>query len=119
MIPNSSGPPQKRQPRLVMLLSRAAAMAMTSQQLMHRVGAAGRCSDAADDTWFPTEPANETERIAYEDYAREACAGCSVIQECRELNQRIESRPGIRPHGIVGGLAPWERTSDQRTAVAS
>jgi hypothetical protein len=31
------------------------------------------------------------------------------MPECRELALRIEARPGVRSHGIWGGLAPWER----------
>lgn len=120
MILNSSGITLKNHhPRLVTLIPRAAALAMTAQQLMHRVGLAGQCSDAADDTWFPTEPENDAERAAFEDYAREICSGCPVIAECRELTNRIERRPGVQAHGVAGGLAPWERSTPALTAVAS
>jgi hypothetical protein len=101
--------------------SRGAVPAMSSPVLMHRAGAAGKCSDSNDDTWFPPEPepgADEGERFAYEDYAREACHGCPVTSECRELAVRIESRPGTEPHGIAGGLAPWQRETMIRARLA-
>ena len=81
--------------------------------LSARVGAAGLCSDSNSDMWFPVpEPrptASARARREYEDRARAACLGCTVMPECRELALRIEARPGIRSHGIWGGLAPWER----------
>jgi hypothetical protein len=88
-----------------------AVLALSTLVLARRAGLAGKCSDCGDDTWFPPEPAAgvDAERAAYEDYAREACYGCPVLAECRELAVRIESRPGAEPHGIAGGLAPWQR----------
>lgn len=91
--------------------------------LSARVGAAGLCSDSNSDMWFPAEPresAGEARR-EYEDRARAACLGCTVMPECRELALRIEARPGIRSHGIWGGLAPWEREAliGARMAVPS
>lgn len=80
--------------------------------LSARIGAAGLCSDSNSDWWFPPEPAMDAptaEVREYEDRARAACLGCTVMPECRELALRIEARPGIRSHGVWGGLAPWER----------
>jgi hypothetical protein len=96
---------------------------MSTEVLSHRVGLAGKCSDAGHDGWFPVdpEPSEPAEVAAYEDYAREACAGCPVMGECLELVLRDESGPGAEAHGIAGGLAPWERTAlaGARRAVAS
>jgi hypothetical protein len=96
---------------------------MASEVLAHRAGLAGKCSDAGHDGWFPVDPqpSEPAEYAAYEDYAREACAGCPVIRECLELALRTESRPGVQAHGIAGGLAPWERLAlvSARRAVAS
>jgi hypothetical protein len=84
---------------------------MSAAVLSNRVGLAGLCSDSADDRWFPPEPrpGARAARREYQDSARVACLGCAVMPECRELALRIEARPGIRSHGIWGGLAPWER----------
>jgi hypothetical protein len=85
--------------------------------LVHRVGAAGLCADTADDRWFPAEPhhdASQQAREAYEEYARKACEGCPVRADCLELALRIEDRPGVRAHGVWGGLAPWARTALRR-----
>jgi len=96
---------------------------LPTEALAHRVGLAGKCSDAGHDGWFPVMPApsEPAEVAAYEDYAREACAGCPVTGECLELALRTEARPGVQAHGISGGLAPWERTAmaSARKAVAS
>ncbi len=86
--------------------------AMGTAVLSHRIGLAGLCSDSNDDRWFPAEPAVDAPAAArreYEDRARAACLGCTVMPECRELALRIEARPGVRSHGVWGGLAPWER----------
>lgn len=119
MTPNSSGTrhpaaalPARRARRR--RLARDAVLAAPAEVLAHRVGLAGKCSDRGDDTWFPPEPrpgADAGERAAYEDYARAACLGCAVMPECRELALRIEARPDVVPHGISGGLAPWERAA--------
>jgi hypothetical protein len=80
--------------------------------LSHRVGAAGLCSDSNDDRWYPAEPGPAAAievRVAFAQYARAACLGCTVLMECRELALRIEAHPGVRSHGVWGGLAPWER----------
>jgi hypothetical protein len=102
---------------------RVAAVLMSTEVLSHRAGLAGKCSDAGHDGWFPVdpEPSEPAELAAYEDYARQACAGCPVMGECLELVLRDESRPGAEAHGIAGGLAPWERTAlaGARRAVAS
>jgi WhiB family redox-sensing transcriptional regulator len=84
--------------------------ALTSDVLRHRV-ALGDCSGQGTDEWFPYEPdARHTRaRGAYEERARELCAGCPVHAECLELALRAEARPYVTPHGIFGGLAPWER----------
>jgi hypothetical protein len=85
--------------------------------LAHRVAAAGLCSDSNGDRWFPAEPgrlAPVTDREQYERYARAACRDCTVQAECLLLALRIESRPGIRSHGIWGGYAPWERDAARR-----
>ena len=94
---------------------------LATDVLAHRAGLAGKCSDAGHDGWFPSDPRNAAERAAYEDYAREACAGCPVTRECLELVLRDESGPGAESHGIAGGLAPWERMAliSARRAVAS
>ena len=94
---------------------------LATDVLAHRAGLAGKCSDAGHDGWFPSAPRNAAERAAYEDYAREACAGCPVTGECLELVLRDESGPGAEAHGIAGGLAPWERMAliGARRAVAS
>ncbi len=85
--------------------------ALDTPVLSHRVGLAGLCSDSSSDRWFPPEPVPEAlaERREYEYRARAACLGCAVMPECRELALRIEARPGVRSHGVWGGLAPWER----------
>lgn len=93
-------------------LPRPEIAALDTSVLSHRVSAAGRCADSNDDKWFPPEPkpeATAAQRRAYEDYARAVCLGCPVMPECRELALRDEARPGVRSHGIWGGLAPWER----------
>jgi WhiB family redox-sensing transcriptional regulator len=87
--------------------------ALPTEVLIHRTGIAGQCSDSNSDRWFPeNEPgpaATAAELDAYADFAREACAGCPVIMECRERALRVEARPGVRSHGVSGGLAPHER----------
>ena len=50
-------------------------------------------------------------RRQYAEYARAACLGCSVIEECLELALRIEARPRNGSHGVWGGTAPWERAA--------
>lgn len=95
----------------ISLLPAAEVTALDTQVLAHRAGLAGLCSDSSSDRWFPPEPAPEAlaGRSEYECRARAACLGCTVMPECRELALRIEARPGVRSHGIWGGLAPWER----------
>lgn len=91
--------------------------AQATPVLSHRVGVAGVCADSADDKWFPAEPgpsATGKARAAYEEYARAACSGCTVLMECRELALRIEGRPRFQAHGVWGGLAPWERDALRR-----
>lgn len=62
--------------------------------------------DEINDPWFPAT--RDPERL-YE-AARKACAGCPVIEECREMTFRIESRlPEVAITGIFGGLTPDER----------
>jgi WhiB family redox-sensing transcriptional regulator len=84
--------------------------ALTSDVLRHRV-ALGDCSCLGTDEWFPPEPdARHTRsRGAYEERARALCADCPVKAECLELALRAEGRPYGTPHGIFGGMAPWER----------
>jgi hypothetical protein len=84
--------------------------------------------DANPEDWFPHEPQAErpVERAAYEQAARELCAGCPLAVECLETELLIASRGG-GTHGIFGGTAPWqrkvmlrnERRRANRMAVAS
>jgi Transcription factor WhiB len=84
-----------------------AVRAMKTAVLSHRVGAAGLCSDAADDRCYPSIPGQARGRLA--EYARARCLGCTVIEECLELALRIEAQKKDSSHGIWGGTAPWER----------
>jgi WhiB family redox-sensing transcriptional regulator len=81
---------------------------MRTEVLQHRIGAAGLCSDSNDDRWYPVASSFDS-RAAYVAYARAACLGCSVIDECRELALRIEARVPGAPHGVWGGTTPAER----------
>jgi len=83
-------------------------MAMRTETLSHRVGAAGLCSDKADDRWYP-DFGRVGRREQQSAYARALCLGCPVIEECRELALRIESQAPGGPHGVWGGTAPHER----------
>jgi hypothetical protein len=86
--------------------------AMSNALLSARVNAGARCRGAASpDDWFPAEPVGDSGRAAYEATAREKCAGCPVSDACLLLTLRAESGYAVQPHGISGGLAPWERKS--------
>jgi hypothetical protein len=87
-----------------------AVTALSSDALRHRVEL-GDCSGAQNDDWFPPEPEAKSPaaRVRYEATARQLCGGCPVRAECLELALRDEARPYVMPHGIFGGLAPWER----------
>lgn len=88
---------------------------LTDAQLSALLRDAGLCSDAATDDWFPIEPTTECGRLAYEQEAKRRCAGCPVVNECLLLALRFESRPYVKPHGIWGGTAPWEREATLRS----
>jgi hypothetical protein len=88
-----------------------AAAALSTAVLSRRVGAAGLCSDSNSDRWFPQRMLGWKARVQYAAYARAACLGCSVIEECLELALRIEARPRNGSHGVWGGTAPWERAA--------
>jgi hypothetical protein len=84
---------------------------------------------ADPDAWFPHEPGLDRpdDRTAYEETARQLCAGCPLIAACLEQALEDESAYGVHAHGIFGGRAPWERHNmhraaqcrDNRLAVAS
>lgn len=99
----------------------ASVLGLRTATLSHRVGLAGKCSDAADDRWYPDfSRLRSYQRQAA--YARAACLGCPVIEECLELALRIESQVPGKPHGVWGGTAPYERRSmigARRGAVSS
>lgn len=81
---------------------------LRTDQLTHRVGLAGLCSDSASDKWYP-DASKFGSREGYAAYARAVCLGCSVLAECLELALRIEERVAGGPHGIWGGTIPQER----------
>lgn len=72
--------------------------------------------DANADDWFPHEPQTDraNERAAYEQAARELCAGCPLIAACLEQALTDEAQYGVHAHGVFGGRAPWERDSMRR-----
>jgi WhiB family redox-sensing transcriptional regulator len=83
---------------------------LTLAQVSAIVTEFGVCSGTGDDRWYPdVEPTGERDRAEYEATARKVCADCPVRAECLDLALRTESRHGVRPHGIWGGTAPWER----------
>lgn len=64
-----------------------------------------RCACAEDDAdaFFSLLPADQAA-------AKEACAECPVLAECREQVLRLESGYGLSArHGVQGGLTPQER----------
>jgi WhiB family redox-sensing transcriptional regulator len=84
---------------------------LSLESLRRRVEEWAGCKGKPTDDWFPNEPQQSCEkaRAAYVEKARGLCAGCPVVAECLELTLRIEAEPYVIPHGIFGGLAPWER----------
>jgi hypothetical protein len=85
----------------------AAVRVMKTAVLGARTGAAGLCSDTADDRCYPDHISGHARRqLAL--FARERCHGCTVAEECLELALRIEAQTGAS-HGIWGGTAPGER----------
>lgn len=86
----------------------AAVAALPAAVLSHRVGAAGKCSDTADDRCYPALPdGRHPGELA--SYARALCLGCTVRDECLELALRYEALTRAS-HGVWGGTAPHERT---------
>jgi len=82
--------------------------ALPAAVLSHRAGAAGKCSDTADDRCYPALPdGNRPDEWAR--YARALCLGCTVRDECLELALRYEALTRAS-HGVWGGTAPHERT---------
>jgi WhiB family redox-sensing transcriptional regulator len=81
---------------------------MRSEVLSHRIGAGGLCSDSNDDRWYP-DGSSFGSKTGYIEYARAACLGCAVRNECLELALRIEARAPGGPHGVWGGTTPQER----------
>lgn len=78
------------------------------------------------DDWHPHEPqASDTivrdgvkvdARSAYEETARQLCAGCPLIASCLEQALADEAKYGTHAHGIFGGRAPWERDAMRHSA---
>jgi hypothetical protein len=78
---------------------------LTDTELDRRTSEYGKCSGVIDDErWFPNETITE-------DAAREACAGCPVIAECREKTLR---RPELYPEGIFAATTPQQRKAVTR-----
>jgi hypothetical protein len=88
---------------------------LTNAQLRHRLRRAGHCYRRNNDDWFPPEPITEAARQRYEEQARSVCAPCPVADACLLLALRYEARNAVKPHGIWGGFAPWERESMLRS----
>jgi hypothetical protein len=86
----------------------AAVAALSAAVLSHRVGAAGKCSDTADDRCYPALPDGHRQG-EWASYARALCLGCTVRDECLELALRYEALTGAS-YGVWGGTAPHERT---------
>lgn len=83
---------------------------VSTAALAKQVNTQGLCTsalvDAQNDPWFPVTRIRED----LVGLARQACAGCSVIAECREMAIRMESAlPESKINGIFGALAPQER----------
>lgn len=96
----------------------AAVRVMSTPVLSHRVGAAGLCSDTAEDRrYYPDIPGRARARLTA--YARASCLGCTVIEECLELALRIEARRKNSSHGIWGGTTPGERKTLLRERAAA
>lgn len=74
--------------------------------------------DEYEDPWFPVDAEGKTiesgDRAVQA--ARSACRGCPVIDECRVLAQREETRTGDI-HGVRGGLSAGERRITYRAAA--
>jgi hypothetical protein len=87
----------------------AAVRAMSTAVLRARTGAAGKCSDTADESYFPQPMLGTGARLKMARYARAQCAGCPVTGECLELALRIEARRKSACQGVWGATAPWER----------
>jgi WhiB family transcriptional regulator, redox-sensing transcriptional regulator len=73
-----------------------------------------KAPDANPEDWFPHEPQADrpTERAAYEQTARQLCAGCPIAVECLEKELLVAGT-----HGVFGGTAPWERRAMRRNAL--
>jgi hypothetical protein len=71
------------------------------------------------DAWFPPEPQADRvdDRRAYEQTARQLCAGCPLIAACLEQALADESAYAVHAHGVFGGRAPWERDNMHRAAL--
>ena len=95
-----------------------AVAALDSSVLSIRVRTAGLCTTGDAAKWFPYGMGRrQSKRSAA--YARAACLGCTVREECLELALRAEAEPSNDVHGVFGGTAPWEREAMLRARMAA
>ncbi len=66
----------------------------------------GACRDADSDLFFHPEGERGAARRRRAEAAKAICAGCPVIDECREQSLAVRE-----PYGVWGGLSEDERTA--------
>ncbi|WP_280759988.1 WhiB family transcriptional regulator [Prescottella agglutinans] len=76
--------------------------------------ASARCRATATNMFFPRQTRSWGERIRLERAAKNVCAGCAVLLECRSYALEFEER-----FGVWGGLTEAERRSRLSTGRPS
>lgn len=71
--------------------------------------ASASCRADPDSFYAPDRPEVRGERLERERRAKALCAGCPVVQECRDLADRLEVGPRKEWFGIWGGENERER----------
>ena len=74
------------------------------------------CAQMGLDLFFGPEYERHPDRVKREKVAKEVCAGCPVIDDCREWSiGPIESGAGLTAKcGVWGGLNEDERVAERR-----